>query len=202
MTDPIQHRVLVADELSPEAIEHLRARGVAVDVRPGLTGEALLEAVKGCEGLVVRSATRVTAELLLTAVFTLDRWEVYKSDTLVGSAGATVVVPRDYKNGYVYRLGGELEVAPRWKVRAGLLRDIAPTPKDRYSPSIPDGNVWAGALGASFAATPQVAIHAGYFYAWYDQVTSQGTAVLPATYDSHANIASLGLTWSTGLGAR
>ncbi len=152
--------------------------------------------------LSVGISYRLIPALLLTATWTLDRWEVYRSDTLVGSAGTTIVVPRDYKNGYVYRLGGELEVAPRWKVRAGLLRDIAPTPKDRYSPSIPDGDVWAGALGASFAATPQIAIHAGYFYARYDQVTSQGTAVLPAIYDTHAHIASVGLTWSTGLGAR
>lgn len=57
-------RVLVAEELSPEAVDHLRSRGVEVDVRPGLAGGALLEAVAACDGLVVRSATKVTSELL------------------------------------------------------------------------------------------------------------------------------------------
>src|SRR5574341_1029102 len=57
-------RVLVAEELSPEAVDHLRSSGVEVDVRPGLAGGALLEAVAACDGLVVRSATKVTSELL------------------------------------------------------------------------------------------------------------------------------------------
>jgi len=152
--------------------------------------------------LNVGLAYRVVPALLLTATWTLDRWEVYRSDTIIGSAGATIVVPRDYGNGYVYRVGGEYDLAPRWKVRAGVLRDISPTPRDRYSPSIPDADVWAGALGASFAATPSLAIHAAYFYARYDKVTSEGSAVLPGTYDTHAQVASLGLTWTTGLGAR
>jgi long-chain fatty acid transport protein len=145
---------------------------------------------------------RATPALLLTATWTLDRWEVYKSDAFIGSAGATIVVPRDYKNGYVYRVGGEYDASARWKVRAGLLRDISPTPRDRYSPSIPDGDVWAGALGASFALTPALAFHAAYFYARYDKVSSEGSVVLPGSYDTHAQIASVGLTWSTGLGGR
>jgi long-chain fatty acid transport protein len=152
--------------------------------------------------LNVGLAYRVAPALLLTATWTLDRWEVYRSDTIIGSAGTTIVVPRDYRNGYVYRVGGEYDVAPRWKVRAGVLRDISPTPRDRLSPSIPDADVWVGALGASFAATPALAIHAAYFYARYDKATSEGSAVLPGKYDTHAQIASLGLTWSTGFGAR
>ena len=60
-------RVLVADDLSPEAIEHLRARGIDVEVRTGLAPAALAAALAGHDGLLVRSATRVTAELLEAA---------------------------------------------------------------------------------------------------------------------------------------
>jgi long-chain fatty acid transport protein len=152
--------------------------------------------------LNIGASYRATPALLLTATWTLDRWEVYKSDTFVGSAGTTITVPRDYKNGYVYRVGGEYDVAPRWKVRAGILRDISPTPADRYSPSIPDANVWALAAGASWEVRPQLAVQAAYFYARYDKADTQGTVVLPGMYDSHAQIASIGITWATGLGAR
>src|SRR5512138_194051 len=67
MAQPIPPRVLVADDLSPEAIERLRARGIEVDVRLGLRGEELAEAVRGCDGILVRSATRIGPELLEAA---------------------------------------------------------------------------------------------------------------------------------------
>ena len=58
------HRVLVADDLSPEAIDLLRARGLEPDVRVGLSPEALVGAVGDADGLLIRSATRVTAALI------------------------------------------------------------------------------------------------------------------------------------------
>ena len=60
-------RVLVADDLSPEAIEHLRSRGLEVDVRVGLDPAALLAAIGDADGLLIRSTTRVTAALLEAA---------------------------------------------------------------------------------------------------------------------------------------
>ena len=54
-------KVLIADEMSARAAEILRARGIEVDVRPGLAADALSAAVADCDGLVVRSATKVTA---------------------------------------------------------------------------------------------------------------------------------------------
>jgi D-3-phosphoglycerate dehydrogenase len=60
-------RVLVADDLSPEAVAHLRSRGIDAEVRVGLAPGALEEAVAGCDGLIIRSATRVTAGLIAAA---------------------------------------------------------------------------------------------------------------------------------------
>jgi D-3-phosphoglycerate dehydrogenase len=58
-------RVLIADDLSPRAVEILSAHpDVAVEVRTGLKGPALVEALGGVHGLAVRSATKVTAEVL------------------------------------------------------------------------------------------------------------------------------------------
>ena len=57
-------RVLIADKISDVAAEAFAERGIEADVRPGLAPEALAEAIDGYEGLAVRSATRVTADLL------------------------------------------------------------------------------------------------------------------------------------------
>jgi len=60
-------KVLIADEMSPRAAEILRARGLEVEVRPGLSAADLAAAVSDCEGLVVRSATKVTAAVIAAA---------------------------------------------------------------------------------------------------------------------------------------
>jgi D-3-phosphoglycerate dehydrogenase len=58
-------RVLVSDTLAPQGLEVLeQAPGIELDYRPGLTPAELCQAVAGAEGLVIRSATRVTAEVI------------------------------------------------------------------------------------------------------------------------------------------
>ncbi|MCS6986821.1 MAG: phosphoglycerate dehydrogenase [Sphingomonadaceae bacterium] len=61
------HRVLIADRMSPRAAEIFRARGIAVDERPGLTREELKGIIAEYDGLAVRSATKVTADVLEAA---------------------------------------------------------------------------------------------------------------------------------------
>src|SRR5690348_2417030 len=60
-------RVLIADELSPRALEIFRERGVAADFRPGLPPAELEGTIAEYDGLAVRSATKVTAALLAKA---------------------------------------------------------------------------------------------------------------------------------------
>ncbi|MCX6020885.1 MAG: phosphoglycerate dehydrogenase, partial [Chloroflexi bacterium] len=58
-------RVLVTDPIAQDGIDaFLAADSVTVDVRLGLKGDALLEAIPDYAALVVRSETKVTAEVL------------------------------------------------------------------------------------------------------------------------------------------
>jgi D-3-phosphoglycerate dehydrogenase len=57
-------RVLVSDKLDPIGLEVLRQAGIELDERRGLTGAALQEALRAADGVIVRSETRITAELL------------------------------------------------------------------------------------------------------------------------------------------
>ncbi len=57
-------KVLISDKLSPAAVEIFRMRGIDVDVRPGLSPAELREIVGQYDGLAIRSATKVTKELL------------------------------------------------------------------------------------------------------------------------------------------
>ena len=60
----MSHRVLVADELSPEGVEILRRAGLQVDVKVGMKAEELERVVGDYDALAVRSATKVTARVL------------------------------------------------------------------------------------------------------------------------------------------
>ncbi|MGA3214298.1 MAG: phosphoglycerate dehydrogenase [Acidimicrobiales bacterium] len=57
-------RILVTEQLSPSGLELMAKAGHELDVRLSLTPEELVEAVPGAAALVIRSATRVTAEVL------------------------------------------------------------------------------------------------------------------------------------------
>lgn len=71
-------KVLVSDKLSEQGIEILKRSGLEVDVKTNLTPEELVKEIKNYDGLVVRSATKVTAAVIDAA----DRLKV------IGRAGS------------------------------------------------------------------------------------------------------------------
>jgi D-3-phosphoglycerate dehydrogenase len=61
-------RVLVSDSLSDEGLSILeRAHGLETDYRPGITPDELRRILPEYEGLIIRSGTKVTADLLSVA---------------------------------------------------------------------------------------------------------------------------------------
>ncbi len=58
-------KVLVSDSLAPQGLELLeQARGLEVDYAPGLAPADLMDRIADAEGLVIRSGTKVTREVL------------------------------------------------------------------------------------------------------------------------------------------
>ncbi len=61
-------KVLVADNLSANGVEILKKEsGLEVDVKTGLSKEELIKIISSYEGLIVRSATKVVAEIIEAA---------------------------------------------------------------------------------------------------------------------------------------
>jgi len=71
-------KILVSDSLSKQGVEILQKAGFTVDVKTKLSKEELLKEIRQYDGLIVRSGTKVTAEVLAAA----ERLKV------VGRAGA------------------------------------------------------------------------------------------------------------------
>src|SRR6195952_3287615 len=60
-------RVLIADSLSPAAIEIFRQRGVDADVKTGLSKDDLIKIIGDYDGLVVRSDTKPNKDVIAAA---------------------------------------------------------------------------------------------------------------------------------------
>ena len=60
-------KVLISDDLSPAAVAIFKERGVEVDVKTGLKPDELKAIIGNYDGLAIRSATKVTKEILEAA---------------------------------------------------------------------------------------------------------------------------------------
>jgi len=60
-------KVLIADKLSPAAVAIFKERGVEADVKTGLAKEELIKIVDQYDGIAIRSATKITADVLKAA---------------------------------------------------------------------------------------------------------------------------------------
>lgn len=76
----IAPKILIADDVSESGLQPLRDAGFAVDKRIGLAPDDLRRALSACDGLVVRSETKVTADIMDAA----------KTLRVIGRAGVGV----------------------------------------------------------------------------------------------------------------
>jgi D-3-phosphoglycerate dehydrogenase len=60
-------KVLISDQMDPNAAEIFRAAGIEVDEKPGLSRQELKAIIGEYDGLAIRSSTKVTADLLEAA---------------------------------------------------------------------------------------------------------------------------------------
>jgi len=60
-------KVLISDKLSPAAVDIFKARGLEVDFKPGLDKAELLDIIGDYDGLAIRSATKVTPDVIARA---------------------------------------------------------------------------------------------------------------------------------------
>ncbi len=60
-------RVLIADKLSPAAVQIFKERGVEADIKTGLSKDELLKIIGDYDGLAVRSATKADKDVIAAA---------------------------------------------------------------------------------------------------------------------------------------
>jgi long-chain fatty acid transport protein len=208
----------IAVDYKHQAIQNLTGTAhfdVSPTLQPLLQDQNVTHVLPFPSALNVGVAYRIVPPLTLGFVYTFNHYSVYREDRFVGDKPlpGPIIVPRDYNNGYTFRLGAEYMATPRLAVRAGVLRDISGMPKEdgasgeltspTYSPTLPDSNSWAGSIGAGWSFAKNFAVNGAVFYAHMDEVSATpGTSAFPGRYDTHVFIYSLGLTynWMPGEG--
>jgi D-3-phosphoglycerate dehydrogenase len=95
-------KVLISDKLSPRAAKVFEDRGIEVEVKTGLSADELIARIGEFDGLAIRSATKVTPDVLAAA----DRLKVIgragigvdNVDVPAASAGGVVVMNTPFGN--------------------------------------------------------------------------------------------------------
>eukprot|EP00058_Branchiostoma_floridae_P015225 XP_002600713.1 hypothetical protein BRAFLDRAFT_123498 [Branchiostoma floridae] len=64
MSPPSIKKILISDSVAPECKEVLEKAGIVVEMKTDMTKDELCEKIKGADGLIVRSATKVTADVI------------------------------------------------------------------------------------------------------------------------------------------
>ena len=57
-------KVIITDPIAAEGVKMLKAAGLEVDERPGMPAEELVKAIPAYDAIIVRSATKVTADII------------------------------------------------------------------------------------------------------------------------------------------
>jgi len=163
-----------------------------------LQDQAATERLTVPNDFYVGAAYDVLPNLKVMGSWNLERWRDYQSDTFVGSKGLVINVPRNYRNAWVFRFGGEYtnpSFLPALTLRAGFLRSISKQPRDTISPSLTDGNSWAVSVGAGYEIIPGLRADVGYQFAFFDTLHAEGADAFPGTYDTHVHLISIGATY-------
>ena len=61
-------KVLVSDKIANDCLEAFKGKGVEVTYKPGLSKTELIDIIPEYNGIIVRSATKVTADVIKAAV--------------------------------------------------------------------------------------------------------------------------------------
>jgi long-chain fatty acid transport protein len=176
---------------------------VPASLQSQLEDQAITEQLKIPNVVFAGAAYEVIPNLKAMAAVSYERWSLYKEDKFVGALGFMTTVPRNYKDAYVYRLGGEwvkTPFLPALTLRAGLQRSMSDQPTDTVSPSLTDGNSTGFAVGAGYNFSDAIRVDLGAQFVVFDKVTATGTEAFPGSYNTTVEFFSFGVNWRTDLG--
>jgi long-subunit fatty acid transport protein len=195
---PLTLGVLYRHQAPFELSGHAHFQNIPPTFASALQDQGVKEKLTIPNDLYVGAAVDVLPNFKLMGSWNLERWRVYKSDTFVGDKGLILTVPRNYRNAWIFRFGGEYTkpaFLPQLTLRGGILRSVSQQPTDFISPTLTDANSWAFSVGAGYEILPALRADVAYQLALFKTVTATGIEAFPGSYATHVHIVSVGATY-------
>jgi long-chain fatty acid transport protein len=113
----------------------------------------------------------------------------------------TLVSPKNWHDAWAFRFGGNYEIKPGMKLRAGYIYDLTPVPDSTFDPQVPDANRHVFAVGGDMKVLGRFTLGWAYnFILSEDRDKHNRLLGLPPAYQANgrysSNVHSLGLSFS------
>ena len=151
-------------------------------------------------------AIKVIPELTISADFQWIGWSSYDSLKVdfTDPDYSDLASPREYKDTYIIRLGGEYSISDAVSLLGGIYFDKIPVDPERVNPSLPDSDRLGLSIGVNAKLTEKFGISGSYLFIRASQLTvsdskeiyTSGNSPFNGTYNSSANLLALSLTYS------
>ncbi|MCK3825156.1 MULTISPECIES: outer membrane protein transport protein [Pseudomonas] len=132
------------------------------------------------------------------------QWSSFKDLTLKSQGSTIVAIPYNYKDAWMYSVGGDFKATDELTLRAGVAYDQTPTRNSTRDPRIPDGDRYFLSLGAGYdiKAVPGLTLDAAYSHQFVEKVNIKtqnvdrlGGGRLDGKAESSGDIVSLSATY-------
>ncbi len=133
------------------------------------------------------------------------QWSSFKDLTLKSSGTTIVSIPYNYKDSWMYSLGGDFRATDELTLRAGVAIDQTPTRNSTRDPRIPDGDRTFLSLGAGYdvKAIKGLSFDVAYSHQFVQEVKLKtknvdrlGAATLDGKAESSGDVVSLSATYA------
>lgn len=105
--------------------------------------------------------------------------------------------PKEYKNTFIFRVGGEYKASDKLTARLGGYYDNSPVDKDRMSPETPDANRMGLSAGLSYSPVEKLSIDASFLFVnEFKRTASYEPENFGGVYKSLAYIPGIGLSYN------
>jgi len=142
-------------------------------------------------------AYKVMKNLELEADYQYIGWSTYDQLAINFAADASknTITPKNYKDTWMIRFGGEYTMAP-YHFRAGYLYDHSPVDLAYVDPILPDASRNGINVGIGYDITEKISVDAAYFFLIFDSRTVNNSipqTSFDGTYNAYANLIGLDL---------
>lgn len=136
---------------------------------------------------------------------TWTQWSSFKALTLKSDGNTLVSIPYNYKNTWMYAVGGDYKLTDNFTLRTGVAFDQTPSPNSTRDPRIPDGDRIFASLGFGYniRAIPGLSIDGAYSRQFVETVKLKtknidrlGAASLEGRTEIKGEVISLGATYA------